>query len=745
MSLMASIIHRKFRLKSLGRNYLLLQLKSFSASPESKEKQCIEKILVANRGEIACRIMRTSKRLGIRTVAVYSDADKDSLHVKSADEAIRIGPPPARLSYLDASAIIQAAIRTGAQAIHPGYGFLSESADFAQRCEAEGITFIGPPASAIRDMGDKSASKRIMGVAGVPLVPGYHGEEQDIDFMKSEADKIGYPVLIKPTHGGGGKGMRIVNSPDEFVESFLAAQREAAASFGVNTILLEKYITQPRHIEVQIFGDKHGNVLHLYERDCSVQRRHQKIIEEAPAPNVIPKFRSHLGEAAVSAAKKAVAYHNAGTVEFIVDTTSGQFYFMEMNTRLQVEHPVTEMIVGQDLVEWQIRVANGEPLPLNQSEVPLTGHAFEARIYAENVPKGFLPAAGVLHHYCPVPLSSTVRVETGVGQGDTVSMHYDPMIAKLVVWGENRNAALVKMKDCLSKFQVAGLPTNINFLQRLTNHWAFENGQVETHFIEHFKNDLFDDPNNAMLATEAYDAAKLGATLVAACVCLKEHVASRESGPVDNSLNSLWYANPPFRVHHLARHTMELEWDNEYDSSGSKHLKLDITYQADGNYFVQIGDNKSPGLEVKVVPLADHYFRIEADGLITDVSLAIYSKEHTKHIHIWHGKHHHHFRQKIWLKLSNDDASQHKPSFEMASHPHGTVVAPMAGLVVKILENDGARVVDGQPILVLEAMKMEHVVKAPCAGFVRGLKVSNGQQVFDNTVLFSIKKVEIPP
>ncbi|KAI3966996.1 hypothetical protein MKW92_046123 [Papaver armeniacum] len=739
---MASIIQRKFRIKPNKINLLYLQANSFSvkSSENNNEnpKKCIEKILVANRGEIACRIMRTSKRLGIKTVSVYSDADKDSLHVKSSDESIRLGPPPARLSYLNSSAIIQAALRTGAQAIHPGYGFLSESADFAQRCEAEGITFIGPPASAIRDMGDKSASKRIMGAAGVPLVPGYHGVEQDIDFMKLEADKIGYPLIIKPTHGGGGKGMRIVNCPDDFAESFLAAQREAAASFGVNTILLEKYITQPRHIEVQIFGDKHGNVLHLYERDCSVQRRHQKIIEEAPAPNILPDFRSHLGEAAVAAAK-AVGYHNAGTVEFIVDTASDQFYFMEMNTRLQVEHPVTEMIVGQDLVEWQIRVANGEPLPLNQSEVPLSGHAFEARIFAENVPKGFLPAAGILHHYCPVPISPIVRVETGVEQGDTVSMHYDPMIAKLVVWGANRNSALVKMKDCLSKFQVAGLPTNINFLQKLTDHWAFENGQVETHFIENFKKDLFDDPNDSILATEAYYAAKLGATLVAACVCQKEVVTSKGGVADPNGLNSLWYANPPYRVHHLAKHTMELDWDNEYDSSGSRLLKIDLTYQSNGNYFVQVEDSESSGLEVKVLPLGDHNFRTEADGLISDVSIATYSKEHTKHIHIWHGKHHHHFRQLIGIKLSNDDSSPHKPSFETASHPQGTVVAPMAGLVVKVLENEGAKVVEGQPILVLEAMKMEHVVKAPAAGYIRGLQVSNGQQVFDNNVLFTIK------
>ncbi|KAL5561726.1 hypothetical protein UlMin_031473 [Ulmus minor] len=738
MPLAATVLRRKLSGK-LFRVHVV-RLRSFSDS--ASRTKLIEKILVANRGEIACRIIRTAKQLGIRTVAVYSDADSHSLHVKSADEAVRIGPPPARLSYLNASLILEAAARTGAEAIHPGYGFLSESADFAQLCEDKGLAFIGPPASAIRDMGDKSASKRIMGAAGVPLVPGYHGSEQDIELMKQEADKIGYPVLIKPTHGGGGKGMRIMQSPDEFVEAFLGAQREAAASFGVNTILLEKYITQPRHIEVQIFGDKHGNVLHLNERDCSVQRRHQKIIEEAPAPNISNDFRSHLGQAAVSAAK-AVGYYNAGTVEFIVDTVSGDFYFMEMNTRLQVEHPVTEMIVGEDLVEWQIRVANGEPLPITQAQVPLSGHAFEARIYAENVPKGFLPATGVLHHYHHAPVTSTIRVETGVEQGDTVSMHYDPMIAKLVVWGENRSAALVKLKDCLSKFEVAGLPTNINFLQKLAKHWAFENGQVETHFIEHFKDDLFADPSNSVSAKKAYDDAKFSATLAAACVIEKEHLTLKEKLPGGNGLLSIWYSAPPFRVNHCSRSTMDLEWENEYDSSRPEQLTLSVTYQPDKSYLFEIGENGSPGLEIKTTLLGSHNFRVEVDGVIMDVSLAVYSKDQTKHIHIWHGSHHHHFKQRLGLELSDEDDSQHKPSFETSSsHPKGTVVAPMAGLVVKVLVEDGTKVVEGQHILVVEAMKMEHVVNAPSAGYVHGLQVTVNQQVSDGSVLFSIKEKE---
>ncbi|KAI9119078.1 hypothetical protein K1719_009753 [Acacia pycnantha] len=738
MTSMASLIILRRKLTTRPFNVYTRAFSQLSSAGEKAAQQQIEKILIANRGEIACRIIRTAKRLGIRTVAIYSDADKDSLHIQSADEAIRIGPPPARFSYLNGSSIVDAAIRSGAQAIHPGYGFLSESADFAQLCEDKGLTFIGPPASAIRDMGDKSASKRIMGAAGVPLVPGYHGHEQDIDKMKLEADKIGYPILIKPTHGGGGKGMRIVHTPNEFVESFLAAQREAAASFGINTILLEKYITRPRHIEVQVFGDKHGNILHLYERDCSVQRRHQKIIEEAPAPDVSTDFREHLGQAAVSAAK-AVNYYNAGTVEFIVDTISGQFYFMEMNTRLQVEHPVTEMIVGQDLVEWQIHVANGEVLPLSQSQVPLLGHAFEARIYAENVPKGFLPATGVLHHYHHNPVSSTVRVETGVKEGDTVSMHYDPMIAKLVVWGENRAAALVKLKDCLSKFQVAGLPTNINFLQKLANHQAFENGKVETHFIDNYKDDLFVDPKNSVSAKEAYEAARLSASLAAACLIAKEHLMLTRNPPGGGSLHPIWYANPPFRVHHQAKRSMELEWDNDYDCGGSKLLKLTASCHPDGRYLIETEEQGSPALEVQATYLREHCYRVEADGVSKEVNLAVYVKDHIRHIHVWEGSYHHYFREKIGLELSEDDESQHKPKFEAAAHPRGTVVAPMAGLVVKVMVKNKTKVEEGQPVLVLEAMKMEHVVKAPSSGYVNGLKVTAGEQVSDGSVIFSVK------
>ncbi|GAB2282338.1 hypothetical protein Dimus_016883 [Dionaea muscipula] len=745
----------------------LSQLKQFSSSApsdgtiKSRSSKSIEKILIANRGEIACRIMRTAKRLGIRTVAVYSDADRDSLHVKSADEAVRIGPPPVKLSYLNANSILEAAMRTGAQAIHPGYGFLSENAEFAQLCESEGFTFVGPPSSAIRDMGDKSASKRIMGEAGVPLVPGYHGIDQDIDLMRSEAEKIGYPVLIKPTHGGGGKGMRIVQNPNEFVESFLGAQREAASSFGVDTILLEKYITRPRHIEVQIFGDKHGNTLYLYERDCSVQRRHQKIIEEAPAPNVTDEFRCEVGKAAVSAAK-AVGYYNAGTVEFIVDTVSGEFYFMEMNTRLQVEHPVTEMVVGKDLVEWQIRVANGEPLPISQPEDMHLKPEYMLKMFQKDFfllleffiiivlfpsqKQGtFIMLWKTLFLGCFRPNALCglleVRVETGVGQGDTVSMHYDPMIAKLVVWGESRTAALVKLKDCLTNFQIAGLPTNIDFLLKLSSHWAFESGNVETHFIEHYKDELFSDSSDTLKVEKGFKDTKISAILVAACVCKKENSIMTKNLHGSGSPLSIWYSETPFRVNYCAHRNFELEWESEYDGGSALPVKLIVNYQRDGGYLIKSAeDGSSPGNKVEVAQLSEHDFRVKVDGSTATVTLAVYSKGPVEHLHIWHGLQHHHFRQKVGLELSGKDEIQDKRNhMETAVHSPGTVVAPMAGLVVKVLAEDGAKVETGQPVIVLEAMKMEHVVKAPSSGFIRGLQATPGQQVSDGGILFNVQ------
>ncbi|MER9477050.1 acetyl/propionyl/methylcrotonyl-CoA carboxylase subunit alpha, partial [Mesorhizobium sp. M0520] len=447
------------------------------------------KILIANRGEIACRVIRTARRMGVRSVAVYSDADDRALHVEMADEAVHIGASPANESYLRGDKIIAAALATGAEAIHPGYGFLSENPEFVDQVAAAGLIFIGPSAASIRAMGLKDAAKRLMEKAGVPVVPGYHGEAQEIVLLASKAREIGYPVLIKARAGGGGKGMRRVEHPDDFSEALSGARREAKAAFGDDRVLVEKYVDKPRHIEVQVFGDNFGNAVHLHERDCSAQRRHQKVIEEAPAPGMTPALRKAMTEAAVKAAK-AIHYSGAGTIEFIVDASQGlkadRFWFMEMNTRLQVEHPVTEMVTGIDLVEWQLRVASGEKLPKTQSEIALSGHAFEARIYAEDAARGFLPATGTLHHLKfpqPAPEGATMRIETGVRAGDAISPFYDPMIAKLIIHGKDRRAALTALGAALSQTEIAGSTVNTAFLAALVADADFAAGDVDTGLI----------------------------------------------------------------------------------------------------------------------------------------------------------------------------------------------------------------------------------------------------------------------
>jgi 3-methylcrotonyl-CoA carboxylase alpha subunit len=441
-----------------------------------------KKILIANRGEIACRVVRTARRMGIATVAVYSEADANARHVRLADEAVPIGPAAARESYLVIDRIIEAARSSGALAIHPGYGFLSENEAFAEACERAGLVFIGPSVAAIRAMGSKSAAKALMEKAGVPLTPGYHGDDQDPAHLKVEADRIGYPVLIKASAGGGGKGMRRVDRADDFDAALVSCKREAKSSFGDDQVLVEKYVLKPRHIEIQVFGDTHGNVVHLFERDCSVQRRHQKVLEEAPAPGMTESRRAAMGEAAVEAAK-AVGYVGAGTVEFIANQ-DGSFYFMEMNTRLQVEHPVTEMITGLDLVEWQLRVADGQPLPLRQDQLTIAGHALEARIYAEDPDKGFLPSTGRLLHLASPQESEHVRVDTGVDEGDSITPFYDPMIAKLIVWGHDRRAALATMHRALAQYRIVGVANNVAFLDRLVGTRSFADADLDTGLIE---------------------------------------------------------------------------------------------------------------------------------------------------------------------------------------------------------------------------------------------------------------------
>ncbi|MDE0876148.1 MAG: acetyl/propionyl/methylcrotonyl-CoA carboxylase subunit alpha [Porticoccaceae bacterium] len=447
------------------------------------------KILIANRGEIACRIIKTARVMGIATVAVYSDADRTALHVQMADEAVYIGPAPSNESYLVVDNLIQAAIDSGAQAIHPGYGFLSENAEFCRQCAAHNISFIGPPVEAILAMGSKSAAKTIMADAGVPLVPGYHGEDQSSNTLKLEANKIGYPVLLKAAAGGGGKGMRSVFSEAEFESALESAKREAISSFNDDIMLVEKYLLKPRHVEIQIFCDRHHNAVYLFERDCSVQRRHQKVIEEAPAPGMTQTLRQQMGDAAIKAAQ-AINYEGAGTVEFLLDS-EGNFFFMEMNTRLQVEHPVTEMITGQDLVEWQLIVSAGGHLPSSQSELKINGHAFEARIYAEDPDQDFLPSTGKLNLLQPPNESPNVRVDTGVVEGDDVSIYYDPMISKLIVWGTDRDRALTCLANALSEYRISGLITNIGFLYNIATSNAFRAADVDTGFIEEHEEEIF--------------------------------------------------------------------------------------------------------------------------------------------------------------------------------------------------------------------------------------------------------------
>lgn len=449
----------------------------------------ISKILIANRGEIACRIIRTAKKMGIATVAIYSDADASAMHVKLADEARHVGPAPARESYLCIDTIVAAALESGAQAVHPGYGFLSENADFAQRCLDNGLIFIGPSPDAIRTMGSKSSAKAACEHADVPMTPGYHGANQDPDALADHARSIGFPLLVKASAGGGGKGMRLIESEAQFSSALQSCKNEAMKAFGNDHILLEKYVKQGRHIEIQVFADQHGNCVHLFERDCSVQRRHQKVLEEAPAPHLDETRRNAMGLAAVSAAK-AVGYTGAGTVEFIM-ASDGSFYFMEMNTRLQVEHGVTEMITGIDLVEWQIRVAMGEPLPLAQETLAIKGHAIEARVYAENPEKHFFPSAGTLNEFSLPEGLEHVRIDTGVSQGDQITPYYDPMLAKIITWGENREEALDRMQTALAQSTISGIHSNIKFLARLIDSPSFRSADLDTGLIERERAYLF--------------------------------------------------------------------------------------------------------------------------------------------------------------------------------------------------------------------------------------------------------------
>ncbi|XP_022088008.1 methylcrotonoyl-CoA carboxylase subunit alpha, mitochondrial-like [Acanthaster planci] len=666
----------------------------------------ISKVLIANRGEIACRVIRSARKLGIKTVAVYSDADKHSMHVAMADEAYHIGPAASQLSYLNKQKILQVAKSCGAQAIHPGYGFLSENTEFADLCDKEGVIFVGPPSAAIRDMGIKSTSKSIMSAAGVPIIEGYHGVDQSDDRLRAEAEKIGYPVMLKAVRGGGGKGMRIVMTAADFDEALESARREALKSFDDDVMLVEKFVDTPRHVEVQVFGDKHGHYVYLFERDCSVQRRHQKIIEEAPAPGLSEEVRQSIGEAAVRAAR-AVNYVGAGTVEFIMDSKQN-FYFMEMNTRLQVEHPVTEMVTNTDLVEWQLKVAAGSPLPVTQSDLCLHGHAFEARIYAEDPDNNFLPGAGPLVHLSPPTADQTIRIETGVRQGDEVTTFYDPMIAKLVVWSPDRETALEKLRSSLRDYHIVGLKTNIRFLDDLAKHPEFIQGNVHTGFIPQYEDQLFSRKGalNRLTLCQA-----------AMALILFEQQKGQNEAVASGDPFSPFSMGSGIRVNeNLIRRIAFTDKDDTIDAT--------VTYQANDRYRVEIGD-ETFDVQGQLTQIEDNTAQLVGtiNGIKTDTKVVM----HEGAVH-------------IFAEVGGVEVMRPIPEF-LGGSGSGTMGdrAPMQGDITHIYAEPGTAVEKGDPLLALESMKMEYVIRAPKKGVIDEVLVAKGDNVQKNAPLVVYK------
>lgn len=698
------------------------------------------KVLIANRGEIACRVIRTCQALGVRTVAVYSDVDASAQHVRLADEAVPIGKAPATDSYLNVERLLAAATQSGADAVHPGYGFLSENAEFARRCDQQGIAFIGPPAAAIDAMGSKSAAKTIMEQAGVPLVPGYHGADQSEQSLIAAAEQIGYPVMLKAVHGGGGKGMRIVTQAKDLPEAIRSARREGEKAFGSGDLLIEKYVIGPRHVEIQVFADQHGNTLYLAERDCSIQRRHQKVIEEAPAPGVSEALRTAMGQAAVRAAE-AIDYVGAGTVEFLLDT-EGNFYFMEMNTRLQVEHPVTEMITGVDLVAWQLLVASGEPLPTSQSEVTITGHAMEARIYAEDPDQGFLPATGTLDCLITPPTSKTVRIDTGVVQGDTVSMHYDPMIAKLVVWGPTRKAAAQRLAQALADYRIVGVTTNIGFLFRLVSHPAFVEAQLDTGFIEHHHDDLFPAANQS-------DAAQVAMVAIIHALQLRQHQGAQQD-PWSSLVG--WRLNQPTALvveingPHNDRWQCQLTVDtapHKVDSQ-QKVVGTGPLSAASGVLTVRSVDGSSASPQPWQAFL---WSRREPDesgvetGPGNEITVTLGHQRHAAGFYCTSSSNHELtlFSHGQTLHFACQPADEHASGAIDKEH---SLVAPMNGTLVSILIKTGQPVTIGTPLVVMEAMKMEHTIRAPSDGEVEAIYYQTGDPVSAGAELLAFVPAE---
>ena len=663
-----------------------------------------DKILIANRGEIAARVIRTARRLGIRTVAVYSEADANALHVAMADEAFLIGPAPATESYLRTDSILDALTRSGAQAVHPGYGFLSENAGFAEACAQAGVTFIGPPVAAIRAMGSKSESKRLMEQAGVPLVPGYHGPRQSVAELTIEAARIGYPVLVKASAGGGGKGMRVVADESGLADAIASAKREAKAAFGDDTLLLETYLPRPRHVEIQIFADTLGNAVYLFERDGSIQRRHQKVIEEAPAPALSDQIRRAMGEAAVAAAQ-AVDYVGAGTVEFLYQ--DGRFFFIEMNTRLQVEHPVTEMITGLDLVEWQLLVASGRPLPLAQEQLTRHGHAFEARLYAEDPDRDFLPAIGRLTHLEPPAENRHVRVDTGVRQGDEVSVFYDPMIAKLIVWDEDRDAALRRLRRALADYRVAGVTTNLCFLGAIAGHAAFAAQEIDTGFILRHRADLLPPPA---------PVPPLGLAFAALGLLLWRDAEAAVAATRSGDPHSPWHQTTGWRLND----------DNHHDIrflDGDTACPVTVHFVQDGWRLDLPGET----LTARRATLDGHTLSAEIGGERRTATVVRSGFDIT----VLHDG-------RTW-RIRRDDPSARAAERDAGD---GRLAAPMPGTVVQLLIGPGDTVTGGQPLIVVEAMKMEHTIKAPADGKVTAVHYAVGDPVAEGADLLEFEAAQ---
>jgi 3-methylcrotonyl-CoA carboxylase alpha subunit len=680
-----------------------------------------KKILIANRGEIACRVAATCARLGIKTVAVYSDADAHAKHVASCDEAVYIGASSPKESYLRWEKIIETALATGAQAIHPGYGFLSENDAFATACQAAGLVFIGPPASAIQAMGLKAESKQLMEKAGVPLVPGYHGANQDAAFLQSQADGMSYPVLIKASAGGGGKGMRIVEKAADFAAALASCKREAINSFGDDAVLIEKYVQRPRHIEIQVFGDTQGNYVYLFERDCSVQRRHQKVLEEAPAPGLSEAMRQQMGATAVAAAR-AVNYVGAGTVEFIVEQQPNgdmNFFFMEMNTRLQVEHPVTEAITGLDLVEWQLLVASGEPLPLKQEQLRITGHAIEARICAENPDNQFLPATGQLKVY-GLPehvtfertaggnVAVNVRVDSGVREGDTISPYYDSMIAKLIVHGATREQALARMDDALAKTHIVGLNTNVQFLRYVVRSDSFANANLDTGLIPREQAALFNqEPVGVELA-------------VAAAVVHTLHAERAQTHPIQSVWTDPWAKRDGWQSHGIHARAFEFEFHGE-------KVAAQLRYLHDGALHLTVNDAVND--VVNEVSGALSYSHTDAGFYIGFAQHRIIAKTYKNSDVVGI------FTAKGATQIIAIDLLEHAGE---AHEEGGRLTAPMPGKVVSFSVKAGDKVVKGQALAVMDAMKMEHTICSPTDGVVQELLYQPGDQVVEGSELLKL-------